>query len=143
MREDRRIIFYKKKGEEYKFRGIFDLDFEISKKEGKKIYRRFSTEAKTYPPRNKRPLKNLKEIVERGLLKENEEIYFHYLNREYSGRVNKEGKIKIYSGTMTLNKASMHLILLTPECARKTKTVNAYFWWKTWNGTSLDKLRKI
>jgi hypothetical protein len=143
LKEDKRIIFYKKKGEEYKFRGIFDLDFERSKKEGKKIYRRSSTEAKTYPPRNKRPLKNLKEIVERGLIKENEEIYFYYKSHEYSGRVTSDGKIKIHLGTMTLNRASWELMFLTPDCERNTKRVNAYNWWKIWNGTSLDDLRKL
>jgi hypothetical protein len=137
------IIFYKLKGGEYKFRGIFNIDEEETISSGIIVYKRVSSEASTYFPENKKPLKNLKEIVERGLIKENEEIYFYYLNQEYPGRVTKEGKIKIHSGTMTLNKASMHLIMLTPECARNTKTVNAYFWWKTWNGTSLNELRKI
>jgi len=137
------IIFYKLKGEGYKFRGIFHIDEEETISSGDIVYKRVSSEAITYFPENKRPLKNLKEIVERGLIKENEEIYFYYKNQEYSGRVTRDGKIKIGSGTTTLNKASLELMFLNPECGRNTNRVNAYNWWKTWNGTTLDELRKI
>jgi hypothetical protein len=143
LKEDRRIIFYKKEGEGYRFRGIFLIDFERSIKEGEKFYQRVSTKANTYPPGNKKPLKDLKEIVKRGLIKEKEKIYFHYKDHEYSGRVTSEGKVEIHIGTMTLNRASWELMFLTPGCQRNTKRVNAYDWWKTWNGTPLNDLRKL
>ena len=63
------IIFYKLKGERYKFRGIFHIDKEETISTGVIVYKRVSTEATTYLPENEKPIKDLKGLVLAGRLK--------------------------------------------------------------------------
>jgi hypothetical protein len=137
------IIFYKLKGEGYKFRGIFHIDEAETISSGIIVYKRVSSEASTYPPMNKKPIKDLKGLVLSGRLKENEEIYLFYRGVEYPGRVTLNGRIKTGSGEFSVCKSLAVMIQSHPEHKERDKFGNGYSHWKTWNGITIGDLRKM
>ena len=137
------IIFYKLKGERYKFRGIFHIDVEETISSGVIVYKRISSESSTYPAENKKPIKDLKGIVSSGLLKENEEIYFSYRGEKYSGRVTLEGKIRTHLGEFSPSRAVVTLMSNDSSPGRSRESANGYDHWKTWNGIAIGDLRNI
>ena len=86
--------------------------------------------------------KNIKNLIEEGLLKENEEIYLLYRGVEYSGRVTSSGKIKTVLGEFSVCKSLAMMIQSHPEHKKRDKFGNGYIHWRTWNGTTLRNLRK-
>ncbi len=90
----------------------------------------------------KSKLKNLKSMVEEGILKEGEEIYLPYKGAEYSGRVTKEGKINTFLGTFSIGQATLEMMHLNPKCESSLESVNGYSCWRTWNGSKLVDFRK-
>lgn len=86
--------------------------------------------------------KNLKELVEEGILKEGEEIYLPYRGVETPGRITKDGKIETFLGIFSIGQSTVKIMSLNPRCERAIESANGYDWWKTWNGTSLKDLRK-
>ena len=137
------IIFYKLKGEEYKFRGIFHLDEKETIASGLIIYKRISSEAPTYSPINENPIKDLRGLVLSGRLKENEEIYLFYREVEYPGRVTVDGKIRTPLGEFSPSKAAVMMMSSNPSNERNKENSNGYYQWKTWNGITIGDLRKI
>ncbi len=137
------IIFYKLKGEGYKFRGIFHIDKEETISSGVIVYKRISTEASTYFPENEKPIKDLKGLVLAGRLKENEEIYLSYRGIEYAGRVTPSGKIKTHLGEFSPSKAAVIIMSSNPDNERNKENANGYYQWKTWNDVPIGDLRKI
>lgn len=136
------LIFYKLKGEEYKFRGVFQIDTEGTISSGLLVYRRVSSEAVTYSAENKKPIKDLKGLVLSGCLKENEEIYLSYKGVEYSGRVTSNGKIRIHEGEFSVSKSALIIMKKNSECEMNFERANGYSWWKNWRGISIGELRK-
>ena len=137
------IIFYKLKGEGYKFRGIFHIDEEETMSSGVIVYKRVSTEATTYLPENEKPIKDLKGLILSGRLKENEEIYLTYRGVEYAGRVTPQGRIKTSLGEFSVCKSLAMLVQSHPEHKKRDKFGNGYYHWKTWNDVPIGDLRKI
>jgi hypothetical protein len=137
------IIFYKLKGEGYKFRGIFHIDKEETISSGIIVYRRVSSEASTYAPGNEKPIKDLKGLVLSGRLKENEEIYLTYRGEEYAGRITAEGKIRTHLGEFSPSKAAVMLMASNPDNERNQENANGYYQWKNWDYVPIGDLRKI
>jgi hypothetical protein len=137
------IIFYKIKGEGYKFRGIFHIDEEETISSGIIVYKRISSEASTYLPLNKKPIKDLRGLVSSGRLKENEEIYLSYRGEEYAGRVTADGKIRTPLGEFSPSKAAVMVMSSNPSNERNKENANGYHQWKTWNDIPIGDLRKI
>jgi hypothetical protein len=137
------IIFYKLKGEGYKFRGIFHIDKEETISSGIIVYKRVSSEASTYAPENEKPIKDLKGLVLSGRLKENEEIYLTYRGEEYAGRITAEGKIRTHLGEFSPSKAAVTIMASNPNNERNKENANGYYQWKTWNDVPIGDLRKI
>ena len=137
------IIFYKLKGERYKFRGIFHIDKEETISTGVIVYKRVSTEATTYLPENEKPIKDLKGLVLAGRLKENEEIYLSYRGIEYAGRVTSTGKIKTHLGEFSPSKAAVIIMSNNPDNERNKENANGYYQWKTWKDVPIGDLRKM
>ncbi len=137
------IIFYKLKGEEYKFRGIFHLDEKETISSGLILYKRISSEAPTYSPINEKPIKDLRGLVLSGRLKENEEIYLSYRGEVYAGRVTPGGKIRTSLGEFSPSKAAVMVMASNPDNERNKENANGYYQWKTWNDIPIGDLRKI
>ncbi len=141
--KDKTIIFYKKNKEGYKFRGIFSIDFKRSTEEGRKIWKVISNESRTYPSKNIKPLRDLKDLLLAGKIKENEEIYLTYRGIEYSGRVTSGGKIRTQFGEFSPSKAAVVVMTSNPDNERNKENANGYYQWKTWNDVPIGDLRKI
>jgi len=93
--------------------------------------------------------KDLKRLVEQGILKDGEEIYFEYKDVEFSGRI-REGGLIIETEGKPFSVISNSIIYLMElyykeseeKDKRSAKTANGFNHWKNWNGITLDELRK-
>ena len=97
---------------------------------------------------------DLEKLVERGFLKNNEEVYLSYKQFHFPARIVKYGKfIKNEIGEFeSLSKLAGILIASvdgganvrhsssTPDM--EIANCNGWIYWKTWNGRTLDELRK-
>jgi hypothetical protein len=93
--------------------------------------------------------KDLKRLVEQGILKDGEEIYLEYKDVEFSGRIREGGLIIETEGNLfpTISGSTIYLKEIyykesNKTDLRKSKTANGYNEWKNWNGITLDELRK-
>ena len=92
---------------------------------------------------------DLEKIVDEGFLRESEEIYLIYRGESYAGRIRNGGKIiETKLGTFSsLSLAASPLMGSNENCKRKFVkdkfyNNNGWKWWRTWNGTKLEDLRK-
>ena len=85
--------------------------------------------------------KNLKELIEEGVLIVGEELKMNYADLEFIGIVTKEGKIKTEIGTASVSQAAADMIKSSGKSKRKQMVANGYYWWKNKMGTSLNDLR--
>jgi len=93
----------------------------------------------------------LEKLVHLGILKNNEEIYLDYIGQCYKARIVENGK-KIrtdYGDFYSLSSAASPYMLSNERSERKQSITsqgqvvnNGWLWWKTWNGKTLDELRK-
>jgi hypothetical protein len=86
--------------------------------------------------------KNLKWMIDQGILKENEEIYLSYRGVEYTGRATSSGKIKTVFGEFSVCKSLAMMIQSHPDHKKRDKFGSGYIHWKNWKGTTLRNLRK-
>jgi|LauGreDrversion4_2_1035121.scaffolds.fasta_scaffold859107_2 hypothetical protein len=92
---------------------------------------------------------DLEKLVLRGILKDNEEIYLHYRNEIYNGRIIEEGKkIQTDLGIFdSLSLAASPLMGSNENCQRKFNEKkfynnNGWEWWRNWKGIKLQEIRK-
>ena len=85
--------------------------------------------------------KNLKELIEEGVLIVGEELKMNYADLEFIGIVTKEGKIKTEIGTASVSQSAADMIKSSGKSKRKQMVANGYYWWKNKMGTSLNDLR--
>lgn len=93
--------------------------------------------------------KDLERLVESGILKDGEEIYFEYKNREFSGRIRENGLI-IESEGESFSAISNSIIYLVEIYykesgeidRRNAKKYSGFGNWKNWKGITLGELRK-
>jgi hypothetical protein len=94
---------------------------------------------------------DLEKIVQKGFLKENEEIYLDYIGQSYTARIIEGGKkIKTDMGIFTSLSSAASPFMLSNEHTKRQNSVtkqgqvvnNGWEWWKPWNGTTLQEIRK-
>jgi hypothetical protein len=87
---------------------------------------------------------NLEKLVERGFLKNNEEVYLEYGEYYFSGRIDEFGKYLVVGDLKftSLSSAAVYLIQGLPENRWSSNHTNGWKRWKTWNSVFLYELRK-
>jgi hemin uptake protein HemP len=85
--------------------------------------------------------KNLKELMDEGVLTAGEELRMNYADLEFIGIVTEEGKIKTEIGIASVSQSAADMIKFSGRSKRKQMVANGYYWWKNKMRISLNDLR--